>query len=52
MPLAKSAQPEVQTPQVSPLSKSDGIMSWEGVPIDLFRFFSVELGTIPQKDIS
>jgi hypothetical protein len=51
MPLLKEA-PKPQT-QEEPLqtSLSDGIMQWEGVPVDILRYFDMELGTTPQKDV-
>lgn len=51
MPLAKSAE-VTPIPQTTPLSQSDGTLQWEGVPVDLYRMFSLEMGTLPQKDIS
>ena len=52
MPLAKSST--IETPPVSqPTAQPQSIAGyeWEGVPVDVFRAFNVEMGTIPTKDI-
>jgi hypothetical protein len=54
MGLAKTAeQPKKETPQepTPALSEAMGTIEWAGVPVDLFRFFNVDLGTTPQDDI-
>lgn len=53
--LAKSA--EVATPSTVTQSPTNtavqgAMMEWEGVPIDLYRQFNVELGTVPGKEIA
>lgn len=53
--LAKSAPTQEapvkeQLPEKQPTETSHTLM-WEDVPIDLFRQYSVDLGTIPQKEI-
>lgn len=51
-PLAKSSV--IETPVVQPSAPPpSGIAGyeWEGIPIDVFRSFGIEMGTIPTKEI-
>ena len=55
--IAKSApQPSTQTTTTTPTPTSTetpaGTLIWEGVPIDLYRQWNINLGTIPQQEIS
>lgn len=55
MPIAKSSSPETLSPSVGiPEAPPTGLASyeWQGIPIDMFRHFGVELGTVPTKDIA
>lgn len=55
MPIAKSAQP---IPTAEPISQpttnavSVNTMVWEGVPVDIYRYFSLDLSTTPEKEIT
>jgi hypothetical protein len=54
MPIAKSVTQEVvKSPEKPVAPPPTGIAGyeWEGVPIDVFRHFGVEMGTVPTKDI-
>lgn len=51
--IAKSAT-TVATVQSPAFTKSDtyaGALAWDGVPVDVFRMFSAEIGTLPTKEI-
>ena len=52
MSIAKTATPQV-VPQPTASSQPSGVAGyeWQGVPIDVMRHFSVEMGNIPPKDI-
>jgi hypothetical protein len=57
MPLAKSsAAPSSQTVEVkstpTPSVGTSGSFMWEDVPIDIYRQFDIELGTIESKEIT
>ena len=53
MPIAKTvpkpqeAQQEIQT---QPIGNPPINFEWEGVPIDIYRNFSIEIGTLPKKE--
>jgi histidyl-tRNA synthetase len=53
MPLAKSSVVETPPQPTQTLPPPTGIAGyeWAGIPIDVFRAFGVEMGTIPVKDI-
>lgn len=53
MPLLKSSTIETPPPQAQPLTPPTGIAGyeWEGVPVDVFREFQVEMSNVPAKDI-
>jgi hypothetical protein len=53
MSLAKSSAVETQSvqPQIAPPPSGIAGYEWEGVPVDIFRHFQVEMGTMPTKDI-
>ncbi len=50
MPLAKSAQEQHLEPKPQQLSKSEGIMEYNGVPVDVLRFFNTDFN-LPNKDM-
>ena len=54
MPLAKSAeQPTATTKEPAPQSSTPSTsFTWEGIPIDIFRQFNADLGTLELKEIS
>lgn len=49
MPLAKTA--EVETPQPEVKVSSPTEMQFDGIPMDFYRVFNVELSTLPAKEI-
>jgi hypothetical protein len=53
MPIAKSSTIETPPPQAQHMPPPTGIAGyeWEGVPVDVFREFNVNMGSIPIKDI-
>ena len=54
MPLAKVAPQEVTQVETSqPIQTPSGIAGYdlEGVPVDVFRMFGVEMGSVPTKHI-
>jgi len=49
MPLAKSAESEA--PVKAPVITDIPPMQFDGIPIDFYRIFNVDLGTVPTKEI-
>lgn len=57
MPLAKTApQPVVETPQETQVIVEQKTtapdISYSGVPLDLYRYFNLDLGTVNEKEVS
>ncbi len=52
MSLAKTATPQI-APQPTTSAQPSGVAGyeWQGVPIDVIRHFSVEMNSIPPRDI-
>jgi hypothetical protein len=56
MPLAKSAPPNLPTPEAPPVAivpPPTGLANfeWQGIPIDVCRMFGVELTSMPSRDL-
>jgi hypothetical protein len=54
MPIAKSAPAPEVTVKVEPTQATESSYSnfqWMDVPIDVYRQFSIELGTIPEREV-